>query len=167
MFNLSVPWWELVIRAIVVYVILLTLLRLTGKRQVGQLSPFDLVLLLILSNAVQNSMNAGDNSLLGGIISAGVLVGLNYVIGVVTFRSRKLENLIEGQPQVLIFNGVLFTQVMARAQLPRHDLDSALRQHGCDRHEEVKLAVLEDNGAISVIPFKEGEKSKDIAPPAA
>ena len=86
MWNLAIPWWELIVRSAVVYGFLLILLRLTGKRQVGQLAPFDLVLLLVLSNAVQNSMNGGDNSLIGGLISAFVLVGLNYVIGVVTFR---------------------------------------------------------------------------------
>ena len=70
MLNIAVPWWELIVRAAVVYVFLLALLRLTGKRQVGQFSPFDLVLLLVLSNAVQDSMNAGDNSLIGGLITA-------------------------------------------------------------------------------------------------
>jgi len=81
MFNMAVSWWELVIRGAVVYIFLLALLRITGKRQVGQLAPFDLVLLLVLSNAVQNSMNAGDNSLVGGLISAATLVLLNFVVG--------------------------------------------------------------------------------------
>src|SRR5262249_31083004 len=101
MFNMAIPWWELVVRGCVVYVFMLILLRVTGKRQVGQLAPFDLVLLLVLSNAVQNSMNAGDNSLVGGLISASTLVLLNYVIGIATFRSKKIEGLIEGRPQIL------------------------------------------------------------------
>src|SRR5215470_5668956 len=105
MWNLSVPWWELVVRATAVYAFLLLLLRVTGKRQVGQLAPFDLVLLLVLSNAVQNSMNAGDNSLVGGLISAATLVALNYGIGYAAFKSKKLEALIEGRPQVIIHNG--------------------------------------------------------------
>ena len=88
MWNLAVPWWELLVRSVVVYAFLLGLLRLTGKRQVGQLAPFDLVLLLVLSNAVQNSINAGDNSLLGGLFSATVLVGLNYLLGLATYRSK-------------------------------------------------------------------------------
>ena len=83
--QLSVPWWELVIRAVLVYGVLLFLLRLTGKRQVGDLAPFDLVLLLILSNAVQNGMNAGDDSALGGLILAVTLVGLNHVVGYLTY----------------------------------------------------------------------------------
>src|SRR5437764_9241475 len=102
MWNIAVPWWELVVRSTVVYVALLVLLRVTGKRQVGQLAPFDLVLLLVLSNSVQNAMNGGDNSLVGGILSAVVLIGLNSCIGYITYRSKKMEELIEGRPQVLI-----------------------------------------------------------------
>src|SRR5271169_1894622 len=93
----TVTWWELILRAVIIYVFLVILLRVTGKRQVGQLSPFDLVLLLVLSNAVQNAINGGDNSVLGGIISAITLVGLNYTVGLATYRSKKLEALIEGR----------------------------------------------------------------------
>ncbi len=151
MLELSVPWWELVLRAVVVYAFLLVLLRLTGKRQIGQLSPFDLVLLLILSNAVQNSMNAGDNSLVGGLISATVLILLNYGLGQVTFHNRTLEKIIEGRPQLLIHNGQLYEDVMAKNQLTRQELETALRAHDCTAVDEVKLAVLEENGSISVI----------------
>jgi uncharacterized membrane protein YcaP (DUF421 family) len=156
MWNMAVPWWELIVRGIVVYAFLLAILRLTGKRQVGQLAPFDLVLLLVLSNAVQNSMNAGDNSLVGGLISAATLVGLNYLVGVATFRSRRLEAIIEGRPQVLIHNGKLFEDVMARAQLTRHELHAALRQSGCTCVEEVRSAILENNGSISVVAGRPG-----------
>src|SRR6476469_2628474 len=113
MLNMTVPWWELVLRRVLVYLFLVIVLRITGKRQVGQLAPFDLVLLLVLSNAVQNSMNGGDNSLSGGMISASALIGLNFVVSMATYRSKKLEALIEGRPQVLIHNGKLFHDVMA------------------------------------------------------
>ena len=113
MWSMSVPWWELVVRSVFVYGFLLLILRITGKRQVGQLAPFDLVLLLVLSNAVQNSMNAGDNSLIGGLISAVTLVALNYGIGYLTYRSKKLEAIIEGRPEVIIHNGTVFPKVMA------------------------------------------------------
>ena len=96
---------EIILRSAVVYVFLLVLLRFTGKRQIGQLAPFDLVLLLVLSNAVQNSMNAGDNSLAGGLVSATTLIGVNYLVGVVTFRSKRLEAILEGRPQVVIHDG--------------------------------------------------------------
>jgi len=118
MWTLSVAWWELIVRSIIVYAVLIVLLRITGKRQVGQLAPFDLVLLLVLSNAVQNAMNGGDNSVIGGLISAITLISLNYGVGYLTFHNKRLEVLIEGQPEVLIHNGKLFEDVMARANSP-------------------------------------------------
>lgn len=151
MWNIAVPWWELIIRCVIVYLFLIALLRISGKRQVGQLAPFDLVLLLVLSNAVQNSMNAGDNSLVGGLISAATLVTVNYVVGFITFRSKKMEAIVEGRPQVLIHNGRVFEEVMKRAQLTHHELNAALRDAGCACPAEVHMAILENNGAISVV----------------
>lgn len=150
MWTLSVTWWELVVRSFIVYMFLIVLLRLTGKRQIGQLAPFDLVLLLVLSNSVQNAMNGGDNSVLAGFISATTLIGLNFSIGYLTYRSKRLEGLIEGQPEVLIHNGKLFEKVMTRAQLTHHELNAALRQAGCSSVTEVHCAILENNGAITV-----------------
>ena len=152
MWTLSLPWWEFIVRGVIVYVFLLILIRMTGKRQVGQLAPFDLILLLVLSNAVQNAMNGGDNSVGGGLISAVTLVLLNYVIGMATYRSKTLEALIEGRPDVLIHNGTLYPAVMKRAKLTHHELNAALRQAGCVCIEDVHTAVLENNGAISVVP---------------
>jgi uncharacterized membrane protein YcaP (DUF421 family) len=152
MLNLAVPWWELILRSAVVYAALLIILRVTGKRQVGQLAPFDLVLLLVLSNAVQNSMNGGDNSLIGGLISAGTLVALNYTVGEATFRSKRLEAIIEGRPVIVVHNGKVFEDVLAQVQLTHHELLSALRQSGCACVDDVHSAILENNGAISVIP---------------
>jgi uncharacterized membrane protein YcaP (DUF421 family) len=150
MWTLSVPWWELIIRAVFVYVLLIGLLRISGKRQIGQLAPFDLVLLLVLSNAVQNAMNGGDNSVTAGVISAATLIGLNFVAGYMTYRSKLLERLVEGQPEVLIHNGTLFEKVMARAQITHHELNAALRQSGCLTVGEVQTAILENNGSITV-----------------
>jgi uncharacterized membrane protein YcaP (DUF421 family) len=152
MWNIAVPWWELVVRSIVVYIFLLALLRVTGKRQVGQLAPFDLVLLLVLSNAVQNSMNAGDNSLIGGLIAATTLIAVNYVVALLTFRNKRIEALVEGRPQVLIHNGKLFEGVMTDARMTHHELNAALRQAGCLSVDDVRCAMLENNGSISVIP---------------
>ena len=151
MLNLAVPIWEIVVRSAVVYVFLLALLRMTGKRQIGQLAPFDLVLLLVLSNAVQNSMNGGDNSLVGGLVSAATLVALNLGIGYATFRSKRLEALVEGRPLLIIHNGHIFEDVMRRAKLTHHELSAALRQSGCTCPEEVRAAILENNGSISVV----------------
>lgn len=151
---MAVPWWEIILRSAVVYVFMLLLLRITGKRQIGQLAPFDLVLLLILSNAVQNSMNAGDNSLIGGLISASTLILLNFGVSIATFRSKRLESLIEGRPQILIHNGKLFEDVVSAAHLTHHELHAALRLAGCSCIEEVHSAILENSGAISVVPKK-------------
>ncbi len=151
MLHLAVPWWELVLRSVVVYVFLMVMIRVTGKRQIGQLAPFDLVLLLVLSNAVQNSMNAGDNSLLGGLISAAALIGINSLLAFGTQRSKRLESLVEGSPLVLIHNGKLYEKSMGSAGLTRGELHAALRQSGCMAIEEVRYAVMENNGAISVV----------------
>ena len=150
MWKLTEPWWELVIRCTIVYFFMIVLLRISGKRQIGQLAPFDLVLLLVLSNAVQNAMNAGDNSLLAGIILASTLIGLNYLVGLITFKSKRIEALVEGRPEVLIHNGKLFENVMNREQITHHELDAALRDAGCACIEEVHFAILENNGRITV-----------------
>ncbi len=154
MWDLAVPWWELVARAAVIYSFLLVTLRLTGKRQVGQLAPFDLVLLLVLSNAVQNAMTGPDNSVGGGMILCSTLVALNSVIGYATFRSKRLEALIEGRPQILIHNGHLDERVMRKEKITHHELMASLRAAGCGAITEVHFAILENNGHISVQPRK-------------
>ena len=115
MWNIDLPhWYEFVLRALVVYFFLLVLLRFTGKRQVGQLAPFDLVLLLVLSNAVQNSMNGGDNSVTGGMILAATLVAINSFIGWLAFRSKRVEALIADFAR---------TQDDGRVPTPRYDFN--------------------------------------------
>jgi uncharacterized membrane protein YcaP (DUF421 family) len=150
MWQLTVPSWELALRALAVYVFLMVLLRITGRRQVGQLAPFDLVLLLVLSNALQNAMNGGDNSVTGGVISALVLVGVNWIVGYVAFRNKRLSRIIEGRPEVLIHNGHVFRDVMERERITQSEIDAALRQSGCGCIEDVHFAILENNGQISV-----------------
>ncbi len=163
MWNLSLPWWEFVLRGLIVYVFLIVILRVTGKRQTGQLAPFDLVLLLVLSNAVQNAMNGGDNTVLGGIISATTLIGLHYVVAFATFKSKKLEAWIEGSPRMIIHNGVPDEKVMRSEFLTHHELAAALRSAGCHDIAHVHLAMLENNGQITVSmrPARNGN-----APPA-
>ncbi len=107
--------------------------------------------LLVLSKAVQNSMNGGDNSLIGGLIGACTLIAINYVVAMLTFRNKKLEALIEGRPQILIHNGVLFENVLNESRMTHHELNAALRQAGCLSVAEVRCAMLENNGSVSVI----------------
>jgi uncharacterized membrane protein YcaP (DUF421 family) len=146
---------QLVVRSTIVYAFVLFLLRFSGKRQIGQLAPFDLVLLLMLSNAVQNALNGGDTSVTGGLLSATTLVALNSIVAVVTSKSKKAEAIIEGHPLVLIHNGKLYQAMMDQARLTHHELNSALRQAGCGCVDDVQYAVLENNGAISVVARKD------------
>ena len=151
MWSISLPWWQFILRALIVYGFLIVLLRLTGKRQVGQLAPFDLVLLLVLSNAVQNSMNGGDNTVTAGMILAATLVGANFLVGWLTFKSRRVEAIVEGKPVILIHNGKVDERAMSSVQMTHRELDAALRAEGCAGPSEVRLAVLEDNGRLTVV----------------
>jgi uncharacterized membrane protein YcaP (DUF421 family) len=161
MWAISLPhWWEFVVRAVVVYLFLLVLLRITGKRQVGQLAPFDLVLLLVLSNAVQNSMNGGDNSVTGGMILATTLVAINSGVGWLTFRSKTIEGIIEGRPVILVHDGKIDHLALSQVQMTTHELDASLRAAGCSGPTAVRFAVLENTGKVSVIPMEhDGESS--------
>jgi uncharacterized membrane protein YcaP (DUF421 family) len=161
MWAISLPhWWEFVVRAVVVYLFLLVLLRITGKRQVGQLAPFDLVLLLVLSNAVQNSMNGGDNSITGGMILATTLVAINSGVGWLTFRSKTIEGIIEGRPVILIHDGKIDHLALSQVQMTTHELDASLRAAGCAGPTEVRFAVLENTGKVSVIPMEHDAGSR-------
>ena len=151
MFEPTVHWAELIARGLMTYVLLLVLLRITGKRQVGQLAPFDLVLLLVLSNAVQNAMNGGDNSWTAGLISATTLVTINWLVGLLTSKSKLMEGFIEGRPQILIHNGKILQNVIAQEKITCHELMAALRAEGCANVSEVHFAVLENNGRITVV----------------
>jgi uncharacterized membrane protein YcaP (DUF421 family) len=153
MWRLAQPWWEFVARALLVYGFLLLTLRLTGKRQVGQLAPFDLVLLLVLSNAVQNSMNAGDNTVLAGFILVATLLGVNGLMSWLTWRSKRAETLLEGRPQILVHNGQLDEAMLAQERITRHELMAAVRQAGVSDVADVRVAILETNGRINVIPL--------------
>jgi uncharacterized membrane protein YcaP (DUF421 family) len=156
MWKIDLPHWsDFVVRAFVVYCFLLILLRLTGKRQVGQLAPFDLVLLLVLSNSVQNAMNGGDNSITGGLILASTLVAINSCVGWLTYRSKTLEAIIEGRPMILIHDGRIDRAAMRQVHMTTHELESSLRAAGCAGPSEVRFAVLENTGKVSVIPFKD------------
>lgn len=162
----TLNWWEFVIRAVVVYVFLLVGLRLSGKRQIGQMAPFDLVLLLILSNAVQNSMNGGDNSVTGGLILASTLIIVNSLLGWLTYRYPKLETIIEGRPLLLVHDGKVDRSSMRDANMTIHELETALRSSGCSSLADVRFAVLENNGKVSIIPkAKDGDRNDDPAKP--
>lgn len=148
---MSIPWWEFIVRAAVVYFFVVFVFKIGGKRQIGQLTPFDFALLLIFSNAVQNSMNGGDNSLIGGLISASALALLNFFIAFMSYKNKALSKFIAGTPQVLIHNGKVYEATLAKEKITHGELMSAVRQAGVSSITEVRSAILETNGNISII----------------
>ncbi len=144
---------DVAIRTTIVYLALLVGLRLTGTRQLGQMSTFDLVLLLIIANAVQNAMVGPDTSLAGGLVAAGVLIGWHRVIDWWRLRSRSIAKLLAGEGIMLIHNGQMLAEHLRRAGITRDELRQALREHGVADVATVMLAVLEPDGAISVVQY--------------
>jgi uncharacterized membrane protein YcaP (DUF421 family) len=142
---------EIVLRTTIIYVLVLVGIRLTGKREVGQMTPFDLTLLLLLSNSVQNAMTGPDTSLVGGIVAALVLLVLNYMLAEVSGVNRRFRKLIQGSPSLLIHNGEVVTTHMAKEHVSMDELNRALREHGCVDVKDAALAVLEVDGSISVL----------------
>jgi uncharacterized membrane protein YcaP (DUF421 family) len=145
----SVPL--LIFRAVVVYVFLTIALRVAGRRETGQMTSFDLVLLLILSNAVQNSINAGDNSLVGGLISAVTLLTLNWAMGFAACRWAWFERLVEGRPVRIITDGKVHENALNRERITLAQLRSALRKQGIDSVTCCKRAVLEPDGTLTAV----------------
>ena len=151
LFELAMPWWEFVLRAVVVYVLILALVRLSGKRTIGQFTPFDMIVVVLLGTAVQNSLIGEDISLLGGLILAATLIGLNWLVGFVTARSKHIDRLIEGAPVLLARNGDVFESVLRRQMITETDLEQAMRAADCRDKSEIEAAYLETNGQISIV----------------
>lgn len=151
LFELAMPWWEFVLRAVVVYVVVLVMARLSGKRTVGQFTPFDLIVVVLLGTAVQNSLIGEDTSLLGGLILAATLIALNWLVGLISSRWRGFERVVEGEPVVLARNGHLYAHVLRRQLVSKDDFDEALRLNNVSDIRDVEIALLETNGRISVV----------------
>src|SRR6266852_3810898 len=144
---------EVVIRTGVIYLFVLVGVRLSGKREVGQMTPFDLTLLLLLSNAVQNAMVGPDNSLVGGIIAAATLLVLNYLVAELSGANRRFRKFVQGSPTLLVHNGQIVSAHMAREHVTVDELQRSLREHGISCVDEVALAVLEVDGSISILKY--------------
>ncbi|TME27509.1 MAG: DUF421 domain-containing protein [Chloroflexi bacterium] len=151
-----VPWWEIVLRTAVVYIAVLVLLRIAGKRELGQMSAVDLVVILVISNAVQNAMTGGDNSLVGGILAASVLVGMNLLFGRIANRVPYLAHLFSSEPTLLVDEGKLVEKHLERENVSREDIEMSAREHGLDDLKDVRAAILERDGSISIIPMQLG-----------
>ena len=167
--HMGLPWWEFILRAVIVYFVVMLMLRVSGKRAVGQFTPFDMVLLILIGNAVQNGMNGGDNSLPAALLLCTVLVALNYSVAYVSSRNRRLQKLVEGVPVLLARKGQVFEDVLRREHVSREDFDEALRQAENGKSEEIEYAMLETNGKISFVmqDGSAGEFPKDKPPPSA
>jgi uncharacterized membrane protein YcaP (DUF421 family) len=146
---------NIALRTAVVYAFVLIGVRLSGKREVGQMTPFDLTLLLLLSNSVQNAMTGPDNSLLGGVVAAATLLILNYILADVSGVNRRFRKLVQGQPSLLIHDGQIIAAHMAKEHVSLDELQRALREHGIADYHQVALGVLEVDGSISLLKYDE------------
>jgi uncharacterized membrane protein YcaP (DUF421 family) len=146
---------QIVLRTVVIYLVVLIGVRLSGKREVGQMTPFDLVLLLLISNSVQNAMTGPDTSVFGGVAAAITLLLMNYLIAEVSGGNRRFRKLVEGQPTLLVHDGQTINAHMAKEHVSMDELERALREHGINNYHDVALAVLEVDGSISCLKYDE------------
>ncbi len=149
------PYIEIILRTITVYVAIVLGIRLFGKKEISQLSITDLVFILLISNAVQNAMVGEGASLEGGLIAAATLFVANFVFKNLLFKSKKFSRLMQGEPMVLVYKGVVRHQNMASEKITMDELEATLREHGLTDTEKVELAVLEIDGNISVVAMNE------------
>lgn len=156
-FNLA-AFGMIIFRSLVVYVALLVGLRAAGKRELGQMTPFDLVVILVISNAVQNAMVGQDTSLTGGLVAAFTLLGANWLLNRGVLRFSALGTRLIGSPSLLISHGTFVDEHLRREGVQREEVMMALREHGIGKIEEVDLAVLEVDGSISVVPASSGSQ---------
>lgn len=139
-------------KTLLIYIALILGLRLLGKREMGQMNLYDLVLIVVLGNAVQNAMMNNDNSLVGGLIAATTLLILNKVFNLVSRRSRRIEKWMVGHPVLIVTEGKMIPIAMEREGITKEQVQQALREHGLCRPEEARMCVLEVDGSISVVP---------------
>ena len=158
MFELHTDWWDLPLRATIIYLVLLVLVRVSGRRTVGQFTPFDLLVVMLLSEAVSNGLSGGEDSVSGALLAAGTLVVLNVLVALFTSRSDRVQALVEGLPVLIGRDGKIFRQVLERERVPLADALQALREADCAK-QDMKFLFLEADGQISVL--------KDASPPNA
>ncbi|GLS95556.1 DUF421 domain-containing protein [Piscinibacter gummiphilus] len=162
MFELATPWWELVARAFLVYAALMLMVRLSGKRTVGQFTPFDLLVVMLLSEGVSNALSGGEESVLGGLILAATLITLNVCVAVASARSSRFQEIVEGAPVLVGRDGAVFDDVLRRQHIGRGELEKALREADCSL-EEMQCAFLETDGAFSILkrPKKPSRRTRN------
>jgi len=154
MFHLPLPILEKLGRPVIVYLVLVVLLRIFGKRELAQLNPFDLVVLLSLSNTVQNAIIGDDNSVTGGVIGAFGLLAINWLVVRVLFNSPKMTRLLEGRACVLVSNGQIDTKALARESLTREELIAVIHKQGFEGFHNIRKCQLEPNGTFYVEAYE-------------
>jgi uncharacterized membrane protein YcaP (DUF421 family) len=152
MFTLGTEWWDIILRSTVVYIAVLLGLRYVGRQTLGQRSALDVVLILIVANAVQNAMIGPDTSLIGGLIAAATLFTVDRVLGAWFRRHRKIKGFFEGGPVILIQDGQVLQANMAKERIDQDELQETLEEHGVEHVSQVKLGILEMDGSLSIIP---------------
>jgi Predicted membrane protein len=154
MFNLPLPLVEKLARPVIVYLVLVLLLRLFGKRELAQLNPFDLVVLLSLSNTVQNAIIGDDNSVSGGVIGAFALLAINWLVVRTLFRSPRLTRMLEGRSAILVRDGRIDRKALERESLTHDELVEVIHRQGFERLDQVKHCELEPNGTFAIEGFE-------------
>jgi uncharacterized membrane protein YcaP (DUF421 family) len=147
---------DIIFRCVSVYLLMIIALQIFGKKELSQLNTPDIILILLISNAVQNAMVGTNSSLTGGLLAAIVLFILNFIIKKLMFKYQKISNLLQGKPEILIHNGQLDFKILSKLNLTNQELEQAVREHGVENFKDVKLAILEIDGSISIIS---GEKN--------
>lgn len=149
-FHLSLPGSYFIFRAVIVYLAVILLLRVSGKRQLSQIGTTEFVAILLISNAVQNAMNGGDNTVGAGLILGTTLIALSWLISFATYKSRKMSALFEGTPRLIIHKGHVIEKNLAKELLTHSELGALLRKQGIHSITEVKIGILEASGTLSV-----------------
>jgi uncharacterized membrane protein YcaP (DUF421 family) len=149
MFEMSLPWWEFVARGVIIFCVLLFMVRVSGRRTIGQFTPFDLLVVMLLSEAVSNSLSGGDDSVAGGLILAATLVAMNVATSWLTSHSKKMSDLLDGSPVLLGRDGKLFDKVLKKCRLSKTEVNAALHEADC-KLEEMSYMFLEADGNITI-----------------
>lgn len=153
MFDLSLPWWEFILRGVIVYCVLLLLVRVSGKRTVGQFTPFDLLVVMLLSEAVSNSLSGGDDSVAGGLLIACTLIALNMTLAWLSSHSRKLAKIIDGESVLLGRDGRIYYDMLKKCRVAESDVQQALREADVEL-PDARCIFLEADGKITVLENK-------------
>ena len=151
-------YFDIILRSAVVYLFMIIALRIFGKKELSQLNTADVILILLISNSVQNAMVGSNSSLLGGILAASILFLINFILKKMMFRYKKFSDFMLEKPEILIHNGVLDFKSLSKLLISNDELKEAMREHGIENFADVKLAMLEIDGNISIISGKENLK---------